>query len=116
LQALRAIGEDLADFVGDEEFVDERAADGGVAYGVFAGGAGEVFRETVFVDPLAIRAAELLVDESVRGIPDGDAAAPANGNAVDFEAIVDFRALLDTNGRRREDMKLQRGWGEFLEI
>jgi hypothetical protein len=116
LEALNAIVEDLPDFVGDEEFVDERAPDGSVVYGVVAGGAAEVFSEAVLVDPLAVGAAKLLVDETMRRVPDGDFAAPTDRDAADFEAVVDFGALPDVNGRRRENVKLQRGWSEFLEI
>ena len=106
----------MADFAFDEECVDQCAADGSVVYGVLASCAAKVLDEVVLVNPLAVGAAELLIDETMRRIPDGDSAAPTNGNAVDFQAIVNLGALLDVNGRRREDVKLQRSWSDFLEI
>jgi hypothetical protein len=114
-QALRTIIEDGANVTIDEEFGDERAAGDGVADVIFAESAAVLLGEAVFVNPDAIRAAKLFVDEAIGRIPHGDFAAPADGNAVNFEAIVDFDALMDFAGWL-EEMEVQPGRGDFLEV
>jgi hypothetical protein len=79
LEDLGAVVEDAADVGGDEEAVDQGAAEDGVVNVVGDLGAVVLGDEAMFVAPEAIGAAELFVDEAVRRIPGGDFAFPRDG-------------------------------------
>ena len=66
--------------------------------------------------PEGVRAAKLHIDEVVRRIPFRDFCAPADGQAMDADAIVEKRAGLHLNGLGREDFKLYPRRGDGLEI
>ena len=76
LEDLGAVVEDAADVGGDEEGVDEGAAENGVVNMIGDLGAVVLGDEAVFVAPEAVGAAELFVDEAMRWIPGGDFAFP----------------------------------------
>ncbi len=114
-EALGTIVKDGANVTIDEKFGYERTAENSVADVIFAESAAILGGEGVLVDPDAIGAAKLLVDEAVGRVPDGNFAAPADGNAVKFEAVLDFGALknLATRGKKLE---VQPRRSELLEI
>ena len=66
---LRAVREDLHDVILNEEPVDESAAQHFVADRVLHHGAVAFIDESMLVDPLAIGALELGIDESIRWFP-----------------------------------------------
>jgi len=108
--------EDAAEVGSDEKAVDEPAAGDGVFDFVADQGAAVTLFERVFVMPVAVRAAELIVREGVRRVPAGDFALPADGNAVKFELVLNARAAGNDDGPRREDAEVQEGRSELFEM
>ena len=105
LEDLGAVVEDAADVGGDEEGVDDAAAEDGVVNMIGDLGAAVLGDEPVFVAPEAIGAAELFVDEAVRGIPGGDFAFPGDGDAVEMEFVADVCSGLHLNWVGSDDAK-----------
>ncbi len=111
-----AIVENAAEVGGNEEAVDERAAGDGVFDFVADQDTAVALLEGVFVMPMAIGSAELVVGEEVGRIPAGDFALPADGNAVKFELVLNARAAGNDYGLRREDAEVEKGRGELFEM
>ena len=111
-----AVVEDAADVGGDEEAVDEGAAEDGVVDVVGDLGAVVFGDEAVFVAPEVVGAAELLVDEAVRWIPGGDFAFPGDGDAVEAEFVADVCAGAHDDGVGRDDLKFEEGRSEAFEV
>jgi hypothetical protein len=116
LEDLGAVVEDAADVGGDEEGVDQRAAEDGVVDVVGDLGAVVLRDEAMLVAPEAIWTAELFVDEAVRRLPRGDFAFPGDREAVEAEFVADACAGMHGDGRGRDDVKFQEGWSEALKI
>ena len=116
LEDFSAVVEDAADVGGDEEAVDEAAAEDGVVNVVGDLGAAILGDEAVFVVPEAIRAAELFVDEAVRRIPGGDFAFPGDGEAVEAEFVADVGAGAHDDGVGSDDLKFEEGRSEAFEV
>lgn len=116
LEHLGAVVEDAADVGGDEERVDEGAAEDGVVDVVGDFGAIILCDEAMFVAPETIWAAELFVDETVRWFPGGDFALPGNWEAVEAEFVADAGAGMHGDGRGRDDVKFEEYGSEALEI
>ena len=74
------------------------------------------FFEGVFVVPVAVGAAELVVGEKVGWVPARDFAFPVDWDAVKFEFVLD--ACTEGNGDRfrREDLEIQEGRRESFEM
>ncbi len=102
-----AVVENTGEVGGDEEAVDEGAAGDSVFDLVADEGAAVAFFERVFVVPVAVRAMELVIEEKVRRVPAGDFTFPADGNAVDFEFVLNARAESNEDGLGREDAKVE---------
>jgi hypothetical protein len=74
---------------------------------VLAYGATGIFRKTVLVDPDAVRAAQLFIDEALGRLPKRDFAAPAHGNAANLDAVIDFGALLHGRGSLGDELDVK---------
>jgi curved DNA-binding protein CbpA len=72
--------------------------------------------ERVLVDPQPIRAANLLINEAKRRLPEIDARAPAQWNAAHAEAIINQRAGPHLNRRRRDNFEMEPRRGDHVEI
>lgn len=72
--------------------------------------------EGVAVDPVAVGAADLLVDKLGGWIPDGDACAPACGDTVDTEFVVDEGADFHFDGGGGQDAKADAVRRDSLEV
>jgi hypothetical protein len=116
LEDLGAVVEDAADVGGDEEAVDQGAAEDGVVDVVGDLGAVVLGDEAVFVAPEAVGAAELFVDEAVRGIPGGDFAFPGDGEAVEAEFVADVCAGTHDDGVGSGHLEFEEGWSEAFEV
>ena len=103
LEDLGAVVEDAADVGGDEEGIDEPAAEDGVVDVVGDLSAVVLGDEAMFVAPEAIGAAELFVDEAMRRIPGGDFALPEDGDAVEAEFVADVRTGIHHDGVGSDD-------------
>ena len=116
---LRAVGEDFFDVPLHDELVDEwceRAAGRGVFDEVVAAGSTVFFGEGMRVVPASVRAFELLIDKTVRRVPCGDVGTPADGDAADFEFVVDEAAGRDGDRAGRDDLEAQQAGRDFLEV
>lgn len=111
-----AVLEDALDVGADEELVDKCAAGDGVVHDVFAEGAAIAFGKAVFVNPLPVGAAELLVDEAVGRVPIADFGTPADGDAVEFDAVVDESAGAHFDFALGEDAKVDPGRRDGTEV
>lgn len=63
--------------------------------------------ERVLVVPVAIRPAQLPVGEAKRRFPIANLRAPANGNAMQPQAVIDQRASVHVDRPGRDDLKIQ---------
>ena len=111
-----AVVEDAAEVRGDEEAVDEPAAGDGVFDFVADQGAAVTLFERVFVMPVTVRAAELVVGEEVGRIPAGDFAFPVDWDAVKFELVLNARTEGNDDGFGCEDMEVEERRGELFEM
>lgn len=111
-----AVGEDPLQVGGDQEAVDERAARDGVAHAVAHHGALLAFFEQVLVHPGAVGPAALHVHEALRGFPQGNLALPAQGDAVELEAVVQPGPRPHLDGRRGENAEAQPGRSEGFQV
>jgi hypothetical protein len=116
LEDLGTVVEDAADVGGDEEAIDEGAAEDGVVDVVGDLGATVLRDEAVFVAPESIGTVELFVDEAVRRVPGGDFALPGDGDAVEAEFVANVRAGLHHDGVGSDDFKFEEGGSEALEV
>ena len=116
LEDLGAVVEDAADVGGDEEGIDERAAEDGIVDVVGDFGAVILGDEAMFVAPEAIGAAELFVDEAVGRFPGGDFAFPRDGEAVKAEFVADARAGMHCDWSGSDDVEFEEGRSEAFEI
>ena len=115
-EGLGAVGENAFDVLANEEPVEEGATERRVADVIAGEGALGMRLEGVFVDPKAVGAEDLLIDETVRWFPCRDPGSPGNGEAVDANAVIDegpdahFDGLrgddVEIDPRRREDLKI----------
>ena len=108
--------EDAAEVGGDEETVDQRAARDGVFDFVSDESAAIFLFESVFVMPVAVGAAELVVGEKVGRIPAGDFTFPADRDAMKFEFVLDARAKTNDDRFWSEDLKIQERRRELFEM
>lgn len=113
---LGAVVEDAADVGGDEDGIDQGAAEDRVVHVVGNLCAAILCDEAVFVAPKAIGAAELFIDEAIRRIPCGDFAFPRDGDAVEAESVADVRAGFHHDWIGRNDLEFEEGWSEAFEI
>lgn len=116
-----AVFEDLFDVALDEEAVDEGGEDPALGFVedlVFAEGFGVVVDgfEGVGVVPELVGAGVLGVDELVRGVPVEDGCFPADGESADVEFVADLGAVVHVDGFGGEDVELEEGGGELLEV
>ena len=74
------------------------------------------FLEDVRVMPESVGTTELNVDEMVWRIPLGDFRAPADGNTVDRDAIINQGPGTHHDGSRCEDFHLQPGRRDSLQV
>ena len=116
LEDLGTVVEDAADVGGDEEAIDDGAAQDGVVDVIGDLGAAVLWDEAMFVAPEAVGAAELFVDEAVGRIPRGDFAFPGDGDSVEAKLVADARAGLHFDGIRSDDVEFEEGRSEALEI
>ena len=116
MEDLGTVVEDAADVGGDEERVDERAAEDGVVDVIGDLGAVILGDEAVFVAPEAIGAAELFVDEAVRRFPGSDFAFPGDGESVEAEFVLDARAGMHRDWRGSDDVEFQECRSEAFEV
>jgi len=100
----------------DEEAVNEGATGDGVFDFVADKGAGIAIFEGVFVMPVSVGAAELVVGKEVGWIPASDCAFPADKDAVKFELVLNARAERNDDGLRREDAEVEEGRSELFEM
>ena len=105
LEDLGAVVEDAADVGGDEEGIDDGAAEDGVVDVVGDLGAVVLGDEAVFVAPEAVGAAKLFVNEAMRRIPGGDFAFPGDGDAVEAEFVADAGAGMHGDRGRCDDVE-----------
>ena len=96
--------------------VHDGAAEGMMADVVEAERAAVALLERVGVVPEPVGAAQLHVDETMRRFPRDDPGAPAEGQAMDAEAVIDHRAGAHLDRRGRDDVELQKGRREFFQI
>jgi hypothetical protein len=116
LEDLGTVVEDAADVGGDEEAIDEGAAEDGVVDVIGDLSAPVLRDEAVFVAPEAIGTVELFVDKAVRRVPGGDFAFPVDGDAVEAEFVADVRAGFHDDGVGSDDLKFEEGWSEAFEV
>ena len=108
--------DDAAEVGRDEEAVDKRAA-GDCVFDFVVDKCAAIFLfEGMFVMPVAVGAAELVIGEKVGWIPAGDFAFPADRNAVKFEFVLDARAEGNGDWFRREDLEIEEGRSELFEM
>ena len=72
--------------------------------------------ECMFVTPEAVRAATLLVYETMRRFPYGDFALPPNRDVMDAKPVVDQYARPHFNRARRDNLKVQPRRRENFEV
>jgi hypothetical protein len=109
-QSFTAKGENAFHIAADKEPVHQRPTSWTVAHIINAKCATTAFLESVRVMPEGVWPAQLNVHKTVRGIPFGNLRAPANGDAVDPDAIINQRTGTHRDGSGREDCKFQ-PWG-----
>lgn len=100
----------------DQEEVDERAAQHAVLHPIGHQRTAVRRLEAVLVDPPAVRAAQLCVDETVGRLPGGDLATPEDRYPAQSQAIVDDRPFPQDDGIGCQDLEAQEGWRERLEV
>ena len=88
-QFFGAVSKDFRYVRGDEKFLDGPSAVDCVFDLVSDQCAVRVWDEGVLVNPAAVGAAALLIDEGVRRIPCGNLALPTDGNTAQLQAVVD---------------------------
>jgi hypothetical protein len=115
-QAFLPIAEDALDVRADKEPIHQRAATRMVTDVVAAERTTIALGEGVGVVPQIVGPGKLLIDELMRRIPDDNLGSPANGDAVNLDAVIDEKAGAHDNGRGCEDFKLQPRRREFLQI
>ncbi len=115
-KTLLPIAEDAFDVGADKEPVHQRAAARMVTDVVTAERAAIALGEGVGVVPQVVGPGKLLIDELMRRFPDDDLGSPADGDAVNLDAVIDEQAGTHDDGRGCQDFKLQPGRREFLEI
>lgn len=96
----------------DEKPVDQRATARAVTNIVHAESAAITFYKSVRVMPERVGAAKLDVHKLVRRIPSGDLGAPADGQAVDADAVVDECPGIHRDGCGGNYIKAQPGRGQ----
>lgn len=106
-QAFLAIGEYFFHIATDKQPIDERAAARAIADAVETKRAAVAFREDVSVMPQLVGSADLDIDELMRRIPFEDFGAPADGQSMHANAIVDERTGMHGDGGGRQDFELQ---------
>jgi len=72
--------------------------------------------EAVLVNPSAVGTADLFVHKETGGIPGRDATPPMQGNPPESESVVNFCACLDGNRCRIDDLKVQPGRREQIQV
>ncbi len=88
-QFFGAVGKDFRYVRGDEEFLDEPSAVDCVFDLISYQCAVRVWDEGVLVNPAAVGAPALLIDEGVRRIPRGNLALPTDGYTAKLQAVVE---------------------------
>lgn len=111
-----AVVEDAADVGGDEEGIDQGAAEDRVVHVVGNLCAAILCDEAVFVAPKAVGAAELFIDEAIGRLPCGDFAFPRDGDAVEAEVVADVGTRFHHDGVGRDDVEFEEGRSEAFEI
>jgi hypothetical protein len=101
----------------DKQAVHQAAAQNGITQHIAAKRSAIVGRlKNMRVPPLPIRPAQLLVHEPRWRFPARYLRAPAQRKAVHSQLIINQRARLHHNGRRREDFEIQPGWRDSLQV
>ena len=116
MEDLGAVVEDAADVGGDEEGIDERAAEDGVVDVIGDLSAVVLGDEAVFVAPEAVGAAKLFVNEAMRRIPGGDFAFPEDGDAMEAEFVAEVGAGFHHDGIGSDDLEFEEWRSEKFEI
>ena len=116
LHPLLPISEDPFNIAPHKKPVDERSAARAIAHVVQAERASVALFEGVRVMPQGVGASKLDINEAVRRIPFGDFGPPADGEAVNSDAVVDECARTHFDGRGREYLKFQPRRREGLQI
>ena len=111
-----AVGEDRLDFPAYQEAVDQLSTGDSVTNAVQDPRAGTLHLEVVLVDPEAVGATQLLVDEQGWGFPARNASAPAHGYPANSQAVVDQGSHFHVDGRRGFDAEVEEGRGDVLQI
>jgi len=104
------------DIATHEEAVDDLAAKDRVVDAIDDQSSVRPLLEDVFVNPGAIGTAQLLIDEAIRRFPRGDFGAPAHGDAVNAQSVIDETAFLHRDRTFGDDAKPEPGWSERLEV
>ena len=98
--------EDPFHIASHEKPIDERPAARAVAHVVQAKRAAVALLESVRVMPKGVGAAKLDINEAVRRIPRGDFRTPANGKAMDADAVINESSRPHGDGRGRQHLEL----------
>jgi hypothetical protein len=96
-QAFLPIAEDALDVRADKEPIHQRAATRMVTDVVAAERTTIALGEGVGVVPQIVGPGKLLIDELMRRIPDDNLGSPANGDAVNLDAVIDEKAGVRTS-------------------
>jgi hypothetical protein len=70
----------------------------------------------MLMDPLAIRASDLIVNEAVGRLPCGDHTSPAERDTSYFDAIINLCAFSHYDGGRSENSKIEVLWSYPFKI
>ncbi|MFM1943605.1 MAG: hypothetical protein RI897_2587 [Verrucomicrobiota bacterium] len=100
----------------DEQAVDQAATEHGIGDLIPHAGLVSLGCKDMPMDPQPVGAAFLFVGEVVRWVPAGDFRLPAEGDAVNPEAIIDEGSGLHGDGGGGEDGKVQPGRGDGFEV
>lgn len=115
-QPFPAIAKDPGQIRRHQPPVDQPASPDRVPHMIFDQRASLHRAEAVLVNPSAIGTPDLFVHKETGGIPGRDAAPPTQGNSTEPEPVVDFRACLDGDRYGIEDLKVQPGRGEQIQV
>lgn len=111
-----AVVEDAAEVRGDEEAIDDGTAGDSVFDFVADERAAVALVEGVFVMPVAVGAAKLIVGEEVGRIPAGDFTFPTDRDAVNFDSVLNACADGHEDWFGSEHLEFEKCWRKHFEI
>ena len=107
LERLGAVRKDSLHVTLDKEPIHQRATRHGVNDLVAAKGAAVFFHKGMGVAPTAIRPTALFITKTIGRVPAGDFRAPADGQAVHAQLVINQGSVAHLDVAGREDVEIQ---------